>query len=184
MNLTLKKADKVTKLGVFPEDNPADGGYFDVIPISGNRFVAVGRHPRAGMPEFGTILTITPVPGMGNQVSAWQELRRASRSDESSTAYFFEYGDEHYYIAGDDEFGDVEDHINLYIGDAGVLAQTVTHGREVDEEISIPPGLSAAQFDCPSDAKEVCMEVFQAKLDDHQIKLDARKWFADGMTDV
>lgn len=96
-----------------------------------------------------------------------------------------------YGISGKSANGLEEDSIALYKGDKGILIQWVVNCRDVDYQVSIPPNLTAADFNISAASwKDVaCVDEFQALVDENFPALandagacvDVATWFHYGI---
>jgi hypothetical protein len=72
-----------------------------------------------------------------------------------------------WHISGTDAGGNDEDYAQLHVGDKGKLLVFVIDGRDVDSAISVPDGLSQADFEPSEDAIKVTdMAEFQKLVDE------------------
>lgn len=83
----------------------------------------------------------------------------------------------------DDAFGGVseEDYVHLMIGPRGVLLAYVT-GRDVDEQISIPPNLTMADFEGEAETRITDIKQFQQLVDQYfpNMGQNVQEWFNAG----
>lgn len=92
-----------------------------------------------------------------------------------------------WHISGQDAHGLAEDYVNLHQGPKGVLLTFVIK-RDVDEQLSEPPGLSEADFENAEPTKVTDLVSFQNLVDEKFTKLDSRhkvgRWFELGVQEA